>query len=237
MPASGKVLRACRLTALSAGVILALPVFAQAGGGASEAPITERIGGAIRGFFQSIFGEREGELPAPAPRDADHVPRTPGTEPAAAPPPAAEAPSKPAPAVPAAVTPTPEAQPASQTLHSAIAKGDYASAMKMIEGGVDIEMKDPGAGASALHYAVMKGALPMVGLLLQRGADVNSRTKSGTTPLHTAVLYGHFEVAEYLLDKGADVNAKSASGVTPLNLALAANFQRIEKLLRGRGAN
>ena len=60
----------------------------------------------------------------------------------------------------------------------------------MIEQGTDIEAKDPGAGASALHYAVMKGEMPLVGLLVQRGADVNSRTKSGTTPLHTAVLYG-----------------------------------------------
>ena len=242
MPFSRDILHACRLAALAAGLACGLPGLAQEGKAPSDPSVTERLGGAIRGFFQSIFGSREGELPAPTPRNADHTPSPPpagvpaAQEPAAQ---AAPAPASPKPAAPspAAVTATPEAQPASQSLHSAIAKGDYASAMKMIEGGVDIEMKDPGAGASALHYAVMKGALPMVGLLLQRGADVNSRTKSGTTPLHTAVLYGHFEVAEYLLEKGADVNAKSASGVTPLNLALAANFQRIEKLLRGRGAN
>jgi ankyrin repeat protein len=82
----------------------------------------------------------------------------------------------------------------------------------------------------------MKGEMPMVGLLIQRGADVNSRTKSGTTPLHTAVLYNRFEVAEYLIDKGSEVNAKSTSGATPLSLALAARYQRIEKLLRGKGA-
>jgi ankyrin repeat protein len=90
-------------------------------------------------------------------------------------------------------------------------------------------------GASALHYAVMKGEMPLVSLLLQRGADVNSRTKSGTTPLHTAVLYRRTEIAEYLLDKGADVNAKSAGGTTPLGLALAANYHTLEQLLRKRG--
>jgi len=74
-----------------------------------------------------------------------------------------------------------------------------------------------------------------VSLLLQRGADVNSRTKSGTTPLHTAVLYRRTEIAEYLLDKGADVNAKSAGGTTPLGLALAANYHTLEQLLRKRG--
>ena len=67
------------------------------------------------------------------------------------------------------------------------------------------------------------------------GADVNSRTKSGTTPLHTAVLYRRTEIAEYLIDKGADVNAKSSSGATPLGLALAANYHTIEQMLRKRG--
>ena len=50
------------------------------------------------------------------------------------------------------------------------------------------------------------------------------------------MLYNRFDVVEYLLDKGSDVNAKSSSGVTSLGLALAARFQRIEKLLRGKGA-
>jgi ankyrin repeat protein len=117
-----------------------------------------------------------------------------------------------------------------------VAKGDYVSAVKMIEQGADVEAKDPGAGASVLHYAVMKGEMPLVGLLVQRGADVNSRTKSGTTPLHTAVLYRRTEIAEYLIDKGADVNAKSSSGATPLGLALAANFHTLEKMLRTKGA-
>jgi ankyrin repeat protein len=77
----------------------------------------------------------------------------------------------------------------------------------------------------------------MVGMLLQRGADVNSRTKSGTTPLHTAVLYNHYETAEYLIDKGAIVNSKSSSGVTPLELARTARYKHIEKLLREHGAS
>jgi hypothetical protein len=82
----------------------------------------------------------------------------------------------------------------------------------------------------------MKGEMPLVGLLVQRGADVNSRTKSGTTPLHTAVLYRRTEIAEYLIDKGADVNAKSASGATPLGLAIAANYHTLGDMLRKHGA-
>jgi len=193
---------------------------------AAEPSPIERIGGALRGFLESIFGPQrphEGEIPVqkpepPAPPQPPSQPVQAATEPATQPP----------------VSPTPNAV-ATQSLHAAIAKGEYAAAVKMIEQGVDVEAKDPGAGASALHYAVMKGEMPLVSLLLQRGADVNSRTKSATTPLHTAVLYRRTEIAEYLIDKGADVNAKSASGATPLGLALAANFHTLEQMLRKRG--
>jgi hypothetical protein len=183
-----------------------------------EAPFPERviegIGGAVRGFFNSIFGggrEREGAIPqAPTPPSSAGAETAPASEP-------------------------PPRVFATQNLQSAIAKGDYTAAVKMIEQGADVEAKDPGAGASALHYAVMKGEMPLVSLLLQRGADVNSRTKSGTTPLHTAVLYKQTEIAEYLIEKGADVNARSASGATPLGIAIAANYNTVEQMLRRRG--
>jgi hypothetical protein len=197
----------------------------------------------LREAFRSIFGPGGSDAPAP-----QQTPAGPAAQPQS-PPPAAPSdapnaqrePARPAATAPGsqpqAVAASPSAAAAPQSLHAAIAKGDYASALKMIEQGTDIEAKDPGAGASPLHYAVMKGDMPLVGLLVQRGANVNSRTKSGTSPLHTAVLYGRREVAEYLLDKGSDVNAKSASGATPLSLAQAANFERIAKMLRERGAN
>lgn len=213
----------------------------EAQSGPQETPLHERLGGAIRGFFQSIFGDskppaREGDLPDP-PEPAPAQASQPGKGAVArdAEPPAATAPAVPAAAPPAqAVVATPSAA-ATQSLHSAIGKGDYAAATKMIEAGQDVEAKDPGAGATALHYAVMKGEMPLVALLVQRGADVNSRTKSGTTPLHTAVLYRRTEIAEYLIRKGADVNAKSPSGATPLGLAIAADFHTLAMMLRSHG--
>jgi hypothetical protein len=206
------------LLALALGAATPLYAQQQPAPPPDEAPFPERviegIGGAVRGFFNSIFGagrEREGAIPQAPP---------PPNSPEASPAPASEPPPRVF---------------ATQNLQSAIAKGDYATAVKMIEQGADVEAKDPGAGASALHYAVMKGEMPLVSLLLQRGADVNSRTKSGTTPLHTAVLYKHTEIAEYLIEKGADINARSASGATPLGLAIAANYNTVEQMLRRRG--
>lgn len=197
--------------------------------------VLEGIGDAVRDIFRAIFGTGEGEIPPPQ-QPAPQQSQPPQAQPQHQAGDGAQGQPQAKPSAPQPVAVTPSAQAAPQSVHGAIAKGDYTSALKLIEQGFDIETKDPGAGASVLHYAVMKGTMPMIGLLLQRGADVNSRTRSGTTPLHTAVLYGHLDVAEYLIDKGAEVNAKSASGATPLSIALAANYQRIEKMLRTRGA-
>jgi len=219
---------------LVASLMAAPSAYAQQQNPSSEPAFPDRVREDIRSFFRHIFGGGDAAAPQSQPE-----PQSP-TPPAASPTPPAQA-ARPAPA-PAASQPlpvaaSPNAAAAPLSLHSAIAKGDYASALKMIDQGTDLEAKDPGAGASPLHYAVMKGALPMIGMLVQRGADVNSRTKSGTAPLHTAVLYNHYEAAEYLIAKGADVNLKSTSGVTPLELALTAKYKHLEKLLRDHGAH
>ena len=214
------------ILALVCGALMALPALAQPqdapqGG---ENPL-ESIGNAVRGFFNRIFGGGENKPAESGPADA---------APAASPKPQPEVAQPPAPAP--AFKGTPVARAADKGLHDAISRGDYASALKMIDRGADIEAKDPGAGASVLHYAVMTGKLPIIDLLLSRGADVNSRTRNGTTPLHTAVLYARLEVVEFLVEKGADVNAQSTSGTTPLAVAIAAKNEPIAARLRELGA-
>ena len=206
------------ILALVCGALVALPSFAQQP--QAEPNPLESIGNAVRDFFNRIFGGGESK-PAEAPPVETAKPQ-----------PAAAQPTAPAPAFKG----TPVARTADKGLHDAIARGDYDSALKMIDRGADVEAKDPGAGASALHFAVMMGKLPVIDLLLTRGADVNSRTRNGTTPLHTAVLYARLEVAEYLLEKGADINAQSVSGATPLALAVAAKNEPIAARLKELGA-
>ena len=211
------------ILALVCGALVALPARAQQP--QAEPNPLESIGNAVRGFFNRIFGggETKPEEAAPAEAEPPIAPK---------PPPETAQPAPPA----AAIKGAPVARTVDRGLHEAIAKGDYATALKMIDRGADIEAKDPGAGASVLHFAVMMGKLPVVDLLLTRGADVNSRTRNGTTPLHTAVLYARLEVAEFLVEKGADINARSASGATPLALAIAANNEPIIARLKELGA-
>jgi ankyrin repeat protein len=209
------------ILALMCGALVALPALAQP---QAEPNPLESIGNAVRGFFNRIFGSEESKPQEASPAEA---------APAESPKPQPEAPP---PAPTTAFKGSPVARTVDRGLHDAIARGDYESALKMIDRGADIEAKDPGAGASALHFAVMKGNQPLIDLLVSRGADLNSRTRNGTTPLHTAVLYARLEVAEFLVGKGADVNAQSASGATPLALAIAAKNEPIAARLRELGA-
>lgn len=46
-------------------------------------------------------------------------------------------------------------------------------------------------------------------ILLDAGADVNSRDPRGLTPLHAAAFWGWNAAVQFLVDRGADLNAKS----------------------------
>ncbi|KAI3321417.1 hypothetical protein HD806DRAFT_523905 [Xylariaceae sp. AK1471] len=68
-----------------------------------------------------------------------------------------------------------------------------------------------------LKWAVTIGHLELVRviqLLLDRGADINSKDRSGKTPLFHAVEYGHQEL---LLDKGAYMDSMSCQGTQGLS--------------------
>jgi ankyrin repeat protein len=61
--------------------------------------------------------------------------------------------------------------------------------------------------------------MPVIELLISKGASVDARNTHGQTPLHMAAFKGHKEAAIYLLDHGADVNAENNQGSTPLLLS------------------
>ncbi len=68
-------------------------------------------------------------------------------------------------------------------------------------------------GPTPLHVATQYGHLPIVQLLVEHGANVDTFTlplyikdKNLYTPICDAIQYGHFQVFKYLLDKGANLN-------------------------------
>lgn len=62
-------------------------------------------------------------------------------------------------------------------------------------------------GQAPVHLASLSGDLPLLRTLVEHGADVRARTKSGTTTLHYAAwssLAGAGEVIQFLLRSGID---------------------------------
>ena len=73
-----------------------------------------------------------------------------------------------------------------------------------------------------LHYAcnTTKEYLPVVQLLVSRGADVNKLNKYGETALLKAAYRGHAGVVRTLLDSGADTGPTSTAGLSALSAAV-----------------
>jgi len=92
------------------------------------------------------------------------------------------------------------------------------------------------AGLSKLHSAVVKGDSKTVLDLIDKGADVNSKSADGTSPLHSACGLGQVECVKILLEHGADIEARDARGDTPLSVAVLAGQPEIAELLLSHGA-
>ncbi|KAH9317151.1 hypothetical protein KI387_018920 [Taxus chinensis] len=85
---------------------------------------------------------------------------------------------------------------------------------------------------SPLHFAAAKGHSEIVSLLLEHGADVNSRNYCGQTALMQACRYGHWEVVQtLLLFKGNVTRADYLSGRTALHFAAVNGHTRCIRLV------
>ncbi|PSR93423.1 E3 ubiquitin-protein like [Actinidia chinensis var. chinensis] len=84
---------------------------------------------------------------------------------------------------------------------------------------------------SPLHFAAAKGHNEIVALLLENGADVNSRNYCGQTALMQACRYGHWEVVQTLLLFKCNVTrADYLSGRTALHFAAVNGHVRCIRL-------
>ncbi len=76
-------------------------------------------------------------------------------------------------------------------------------------------------------------------LLVQKGADVRVRPRSGMSPLHLAIAgmglneYVSPELILLLVEKGADLQAPGRDGLTPLMLAALLPAPEFEPLVPG----
>jgi ankyrin repeat protein len=110
-------------------------------------------------------------------------------------------------------------------LHSAIHGNKIESARLLIKHGALVDAVDFFDG-TPLHHAIIGNkrnqCLPLIRLLLEAGADPNTRNVGGDAALHAALRGTRppsSEVMTLLLDAGADPNAKNSKQETPRQLA------------------
>lgn len=85
--------------------------------------------------------------------------------------------------------------------------------------------------------AARKGDVAALKALLEKGVNVNSKTRYGATALSYACDKGHVEVVKLLIERGADLNSKDTFyGEVPLGWALSKGHAEIVKLLLDKGA-
>lgn len=88
-------------------------------------------------------------------------------------------------------------------------------------------------GETPLMIAAIRGSLPAVKALVQRGAAIN---RAGWTPLHYACSGPDNGVAAWLIERGAEINARSDNGTTPLMMAARYGNGDLVPLLLKAGA-
>ena len=120
-------------------------------------------------------------------------------------------------------------------LFDAISHNNLSKCKKLLDKGADINRKDDSLiGETPLINALNMGYLDIANMLIDRGANVNAKTRlTQLTALHYAVSSGNKNIVEKLLNKGADVNAKNFDGINPP--ICNANYE-IAKLLIEHGA-
>ncbi len=98
----------------------------------------------------------------------------------------------------------------------AIWTGSEPVAAALIEAGATtVTGKEP----EPLHYAVERGDIHLVNLLLRSGVDLELRDEMGQTPLMVAVREQDVELVQWLLEAGAEVDSKDEDGDTALSIA------------------
>jgi len=97
--------------------------------------------------------------------------------------------------------------------------GDAAHVGSLIEeDGARLAAKDA-YGCDALTWGARNSFVPVVGTLLGRDADVESKSYGGLRPLHHACQAYSEDIIKELLDKKADPTAKDDAGNTPFHFA------------------
>jgi ankyrin repeat protein len=116
-------------------------------------------------------------------------------------------------------------------------KGFDSTVEFLLDHGAELEAKDVN-GHTALNYAT-RASVPILKLLVTRGASLHTKGCLGGSILHSAAKSGNVPTAEYLLEEYSalfSVDEQDDIGVQPLHCAAYCGKVEAVEFFRGRGA-
>jgi len=121
----------------------------------------------------------------------------------------------------------------------AVRDRDVNAAIEMADkpGTTVVNTRDNDTGESAVHIVTRRADLGWLGLLYQKGANLNAKDRDGNTPLILAAIGRWNEGAATLIRLKAQVNAQNRLGETALLKAVQARDLGLTKALIDAGAN
>ncbi len=125
---------------------------------------------------------------------------------------------------------------ADSPLADAIQAGERANALRLIQGGADVNATQPD-GATPLHWAVFNVDYELARQLLRRRADPDVTNAYGSSPLSEAASIADLELMRMLLDAGANPDSPNQDGQTALMLAIRTGVTEAARLLVRAGAD
>ena len=132
-------------------------------------------------------------------------------------------------------TPSPPQDPVATQLLEAIRHGDRARVAQVLKQTPSAARASGPGGITPLMYAALYRDASSARLLLDAGAEPNSRNDAGATALMWAV--DDLQIARMLLERAADPNVRSADGRSALVLAAGrSGAADVVKVLLERGA-
>ena len=88
-----------------------------------------------------------------------------------------------------------------------------------------------------LHRAAGENRVDILGLLVRRGFDIETRDLFDCRPLHVAAMTNSVDSANFLVDHGAHIDAKNEDGETSLDHAIEYRNVEVAGYLLSKSAN
>ena len=96
--------------------------------------------------------------------------------------------------------------------------GNTAAIEQHVAAGTDLNAKEDLGGSTPLMLAAVFGKPEVAAILIDRGANLDERNKTGGTALHVACFFCRPEIVKLLLNAGAETERTNNRGLTPLEV-------------------